>query len=83
MLIEPGMVAQGTDGEIGTVTNVIADSAVDIFRGIVLSHGLLRLKQMFVPAEKVTGVSDRVVQVSLTKAEAEDLPPPSYGTSEA
>lgn len=80
MLIEPGMTVHGSDGDIGTVAQVVADEGADIFRGVVLTHGLLLPKRAFIPAEKVTGVAGRTVQVSLTKAEAEQLPPPTLTT---
>ena len=54
----------------------------DIFRGLVLTHGLLLPKQVFIPAENVVGVADRRVQVNLTKAQAEHLSPPTFTTSE-
>ena len=75
MLIEVGMTIHGSDGDIGTVAEVIADEAADIFRGLVLTHGLLLPKRAFIPADKVTGVSGRTVQVNLTKADLEQLPP--------
>lgn len=76
MLIERGMTVHGTDGDLGTVVEVVADTNADIFRGVVLSHGLLLPKQTFIPAQQVVGVSGRTVQVSLSKSEAEHLPPP-------
>jgi uncharacterized protein YrrD len=82
MLIERGMTVRGTDGDLGTVSQVIADAGADIFRGLVLTHGLLLPKQAFIPAEKVVGVADRLVQVNLTKAQAEHLPPPTFTSSE-
>lgn len=76
MLIEPGMMVQGTDGTIGTVAEVVADENVDVFRGLVVTHGLLLHKKLFVPAEQVVGVANRVVSLALSKDEAEVLPPP-------
>lgn len=77
MLIEPGMTVQGTDGTIGTVAEVVADENVDVFRGLVVTHGLLLHKKLFVPAEQVVGVANRVVSLALSKDEAEALPPPA------
>ncbi len=77
LLIERGMTVQGTEGDLGTVYEVVADVAADIFRGIVLSHGLLLPKHVFVPSENIVGVSGRTVQVNLSKSEADLLPPPS------
>lgn len=76
MLIKCGMTIRGTDGDIGTISEVIADESVDIFRGLVLTHGLLLHKQLFVSAEHVVGVADNTVQVNLSKEEAAHLPPP-------
>lgn len=77
MLIEPGMTVQGTDGTIGTVAEVVADENVDVFRGLVVTHGLLLHKKLFVPAEQVVGVANRVVSLALSKDKAEVLPPPA------
>lgn len=82
MLIERGMAVHGTDGDLGFVAEVVADAVADIFRGIVLTHGLLLPRQVFIPAENVVGVADRRVQVNLTKAQAECLSPPAFTTSE-
>ena len=54
MMITRGMVVRGTDGDLGTVAEVVADEGVDVFRGIVLAHGFLSAKHGFVSADKVT-----------------------------
>jgi len=82
MLIERGMTVRGIDGDLGTVSQVVADSEADIFRGLVLTHGLLLPKQAFISAEKVVGVTERRVQVNLTRAQAEQLPSPTFTSSE-
>ena len=79
MLITRGMTVQGTDGDLGTVAEVVADAGVDVFRGLVLAHGFLGTKHAFVPAENVVGVEHNTVRVSLSKSEAEQLPPPTTG----
>jgi uncharacterized protein YrrD len=79
MLISRGMIVRGTDGDLGTVSEVVADTGVDIFRGIVLAHGFLSTKHAFVPAEKVVSVEQNIVQVGLSKSEAEQLPSPATG----
>lgn len=81
LMIERGMTVRGTEGDLGTVAEVVADTGADIFRGIVLSHGLLLPKHVFVPAEKVIGVDSRSVQVNLSKSEAEQLPSPNVPSS--
>lgn len=77
MLIEPGMAVQGTDGTIGTVAEVVADQDVDVFRGLVVTHGLILHKRIFVQPEQVVSVVGSTVSVSLSKDEAEGLPPPA------
>jgi len=79
MMISRGMTVRGTDGDLGTVAEVVADTGVDVFRGIVLAHGFLSTKHAFVPAQNVVSVEQNIVQVSLTKSEAEQLPPPETG----
>lgn len=76
MLIEPGMTVQGTDGTIGTVAEVVADENVDVFRGLVVIHGLLLHKRLFVPAEHVIAVAGSVISLDLSKVEADRLSPP-------
>lgn len=78
-MITRGMTVRGTDGDLGTVVEVVADEGIDVFRGIVLAHGFLSTKHAFVPADKVVSVEHNTVQVSLTKSEAEQLPPPVSG----
>ena len=73
------MTVHGTDGDLGTVAEVVADEGADIFRGIVLAHGLFGLKQAFVPGEQVVRVEQSSVYVSLSKTEAEQLPAPPAG----
>ena len=79
LLITLGMAVEGTDGPLGTVSEVVADPGVDVFRGIVLAHGFLSTKHAFVPAGNVVGVEQNMVRVSLSKSEAEQLPPPATG----
>lgn len=75
LLIERGMTVRGTDSDLGMVTEVVADAGVDVFRGILVSHGLLLSHTMFVAAELVESVTDNGVQVSISKADANHLPP--------
>jgi len=79
MMISRGMTVRGTDGDLGTVAEVVADTGVDVFRGIVLAHGFLSTKHAFVPAQNVVSVEQNIVHVSLSKSEAEQLPPPVTG----
>ena len=75
-LMEPGMRVRGTDADLGTVAEVVADGDADIFRGFLLSPGLFS-GNVFVPAERVTSVEEDVVHVDLSREEAADLKPPS------
>ena len=77
MLIERGMTVRGTDGDLGTVSEVVADTGVDVFRGIVLAHGWFAGKHGFIPGDRVVSVEQNVVRVSLSKTEAEHLPAPT------
>ena len=79
MMIMPGMVVRGTDGDLGTVAEVVADAGIDVFRGIVLAHGFLSAKHGFIPADKVMSVEQNMVHVGLTKSEAEQLSSPGAG----
>ena len=79
MMISRGMTVQGTDGDLGTVAEVVADAGVDVFRGIVLAYGFLAAKHAFVPAENVVSVEQNIVRIALSKREAEQLPSPASG----
>lgn len=82
LLIARGMTVRGTDGDLGTVADVIADESVDVFRGIALAHGLPLLSRPgFIAAARVVSVVDDIVQVDLGKADVADLPPPSESGS--
>lgn len=74
LLIQPGMTVTGPDGNLGTVSEVVADAGVDVFRGIVVTYGLLATHKAFVPAEAVIGADDEV-EVSITRTELEQLSP--------
>lgn len=76
MLIENGMTVRGTDADLGTVEQVVADTGVDVFRGIILSHGLLFAKRSLISADHIVAVTGKVVQVDISKSAAESLPPP-------
>jgi hypothetical protein len=69
MLITPGMPVAGPEGTLGIVAEVVADTSLDVFRGIVVSHGLLPMRRTFVSPDALTAVTDTEVQVTLTRAE--------------
>ena len=72
--IERDAVVRSSDGEdIGTVAEVAGDPTADIFNGLVVSLGVLGANR-YVPAEQVTGIWPRRVQVAATAAELERAP---------
>src|SRR5205814_540388 len=69
-VIEPGWEVVGSDGKkVGTVEEVVGDSAEDIFNGLAVSIGLERPR--YVPAEQVEAITDGRVRLSLSAAEVE------------
>jgi len=74
MLISPGMPVVGVDGTIGSVAEVVADSNMDVFRGIVVSHGMLTPKRVFIGSDEITGVTEKEVDVSISKADFDRMP---------
>ena len=66
--------------ELGRVDEVLDNYKEHIFDGIVMetSGGELR----FVDAPEVTRTAERAVTLSITAAEAADLPPPEKGAPE-
>jgi hypothetical protein len=62
--------------EIGTVDNVLATDREDIFDGIVILTGDGR---RFVDAPEVARIAERRVTLTITQAEARDLPEPDRG----
>jgi hypothetical protein len=76
------LLARGTpvwssdDREVGTVDSVLATDREDIFDGIVIRTGNDR---RFVDAPEVARIAERRVTLSITHAEAEQLPEPTRG----
>ena len=77
LIIQRGMPVRGTDNDLGSVAEIVADMDADVFRGIVLSHGLLPPRQSFLAAEHIISVAGGVVHVDIDKPHLEHLPPPS------
>ena len=75
MMITPGMSVRGVDGTIGNVAEVVADTGVDVFRGIVVTHGLLSPKRVMISADDIVSVDEREVDVRLSKDEFDHLTP--------
>ena len=65
LVIEKGWRVVGRGGgELGTVHEVVGDTGQDIFNGLAVSPGFLR-NPRYVPAERVTAITDRCVEVDL------------------
>jgi hypothetical protein len=63
--------AEGAD--LAQVVEIAGDRTADIFNGLVVTLGPLDAKR-YLPAERVTGIWPRRVQVDLTAAELDRLP---------
>ena len=75
LALEAGTAIHTSDGEqIGKVDEVIADRQKDIFSGITFKPGMMGGAR-FIPADKIEEMSATSVQLSLTKAEADELEP--------
>lgn len=74
MMIAKGMTAHGPDGDVGAISEVVADPKADIFRGVVVSRGLFSQTRVLIPAENIIGVHEQIVEVDLTKKQVEELP---------
>lgn len=67
LLIEPGWKVVDAHGdEIGSVDEVVGDSGNDIFNGLSISTSLLG-RPRYVPAEEVAAITERSVQLKLSK----------------
>ena len=72
-LIEPGWKVVDAEGRpIGTVAEIVGDSADDIFNGLAVSTGLLG-RPHYVAAESVATITEGSVQLALSKAELDSL----------
>lgn len=59
--------------EVGKIVEVAGDPEADIFNGLVVKHGILSADR-YVPAERVTGIWPRRVEVGMTAEEIERAP---------
>jgi hypothetical protein len=76
LALREGTAVYGSDlGEVGHVTHVLADDEEDVFDGIVIAHGLGH--HVFADADQVSAIHERAVTLTITAAEAEQLPRPS------
>ena len=60
--------------ELARVVEIAGDRTADIFNGLVVTLGPLDVKR-YLPAERVARIWPRRVQVGLTAAELDRLPP--------
>lgn len=73
MMITEGMSVKGTEGHLGSVVSMVGDINMDVFRGIMVSHGIMG-KHTFIPSDVITGVTDHDVEVNLSHSEFDRLP---------
>jgi hypothetical protein len=70
-MIRPGWRVYSSDGvEVGQVDEVTGDDGADIFDGLAVATTALG-QPKYVPAEKVTTITEGRVDLSLTRAEIE------------
>jgi uncharacterized protein YrrD len=73
LLIEHGWKVVDPDGgELGTVAEVVGDTANDIFSGLSVASGLLR-RPRFLPAEHVTLIVEGEIEVDLGQDAFDEL----------
>ena len=74
LVIERGWDVVAADGdEVGKVEEIVGDETRDIFNGLTIAHSLFARGQ-YVPAEDVGEITEGQVRLTLSKAEAEQLP---------
>lgn len=62
------------DEEVGTVHEILGSEQADIFHGIVVRTGLLG-KDVMVPAQEVTQLADKRIDLSLSAEQVHALEP--------
>lgn len=73
--VSPGTVVLSTDGiEVGTVESILDNDREHIFDGIVMRHADGRTR--FVDAPEVARTAERAVTLTISAAEAQELPTP-------
>jgi uncharacterized protein YrrD len=73
LMIEPGWKVVAADGtEVGTIEEVVGDTGSDIFNGLAVSTGLLT-RPKYVPAERVSEITEGEVRVDLPAEHIEHL----------
>lgn len=78
LTLEAGTDVLGSDGEaVGKVQHVLADEEENIFDGLVIDTQFGPGGLRFVDAEQVDAIYERAIVLSVTAAEADDLPKPT------
>ena len=68
MMIEPGWTVADAEGDdVGSIAEVLGDSEVDIFSGLIVHTGLLARK--YVPSERVGEIVEGRVELLSSKDE--------------
>jgi uncharacterized protein YrrD len=73
LALEEGTPILSSDGEqVGKVAEVIADRQKDIFSGVTFKPGFLE-SMLFVPADRIEGLTASEVKLTISAAEAGQL----------
>jgi uncharacterized protein YrrD len=82
--LETGADVYSCDGEkLGRVKEVIADTNLDIFDGLIVDSGLLPGEGQYVVGDQVEEIFERGVLLKLDAEAARRLPPPNRNSSDA
>ncbi len=77
LTLSAGTAVYSSDGEkLGKVERVLAAPDLDIFDGLVIGAGHRGRGKRFVDAAQVREIFERGVELKISAAEAQDLPPP-------
>lgn len=77
LTLEEGTQVVASDGgEVGKITNVVADQQKDIFSGISFRSGLLA-EERFAPADIIGEMTPDAVHLTIPMAEIDSLEPPA------
>ncbi len=77
LTLSAGTAVYASDGEqLGKVERVLAAPDLDIFDGLVIRAGHLGGDERFVDAAQVKEIFERGVELKISAAEAQELPPP-------
>jgi uncharacterized protein YrrD len=78
LTLADGAPVYSSDGrEVGKVSHVLADPAVDVFDGLVVSAGGMPPEHRFVDADQIAELHERGVVLAIDSELAQNLPKPS------